>query len=69
MDYVPSHGNTANLADRDNISGARAFDGEDQGKVFSLGAGMIMRCLSVLGVNCFEFLGYGNRYRMQQLQQ
>ena len=32
MDYVPSHGNTANLADRDGTSGARAFDGEDQGK-------------------------------------
>jgi len=43
MDYVPQHGNAANLADRDNISGARVFDGEDQ--------------------------GYGNRLRMQQLQQ
>ena len=32
-------------------------------------AGMIIRCLFVLGVNCFDFLGYGNRYRMQQLQQ
>ena len=31
MDYVPSHGNTAQLNDRDNISGCRAFDGEDQG--------------------------------------
>lgn len=31
MDYVPAHGNTNNLADRDNISGARVFDGEDQG--------------------------------------
>jgi hypothetical protein len=30
---------------------------------------MIIRCLFVLGVNCFDFLGYGNRYRMQQLQQ
>jgi len=32
MDYVPAHGNTNNLADRDHISGARVFDGEDQGK-------------------------------------
>jgi hypothetical protein len=32
MDYVPAHGNTSNLADRDQISGARVFDGEDQGK-------------------------------------
>lgn len=32
MDYVPSHGNSTNLADRDEISGLRAFDGEDQGK-------------------------------------
>lgn len=32
MDYVPSHGNTAVLADRDNTSGLRAFDGEDQGQ-------------------------------------
>jgi len=31
MDYVPAHGNTNNLADRDNISGARVFDGEDHG--------------------------------------
>ena len=31
-DYVPSHGDTANLADRDEVSGARVFDGEDQGK-------------------------------------
>jgi len=43
MDYVPQHGDKANLADRDNVSGARIFDGEDQ--------------------------GYGNRLRMQQLQQ
>ena len=31
-DYVPAHGNTANLEDRDEVSGARVFDGEDQGK-------------------------------------
>ena len=31
-DYVPASGNTANLEDRDEISGARVFDGEDQGK-------------------------------------
>ena len=32
-DYVPAHGNTAMLDDRDETSGARVFDGEDQGKV------------------------------------
>lgn len=31
MDYVPSHGDRSNLADRDHVSGARTFDGEDQG--------------------------------------
>jgi hypothetical protein len=45
MDYVPAHGNTNNLADRDNISGARVFDGEDQGN-YSLTAtlGHLMTC-------------------------
>jgi len=32
MDYVPAHGNTNRLADRDDISGVRVLDGEDQGK-------------------------------------
>lgn len=32
MDYVPSHGNTMKLDDREDVSGARVFDGEDQGK-------------------------------------
>ena len=32
MDYVPAHGNTAMLDDREDVSGARVFDGEDQGK-------------------------------------
>ena len=32
MDYVPAHGNTNMLEDRDETSGARVFDGEDQGK-------------------------------------
>ena len=32
MDYVPAHGDTNRLDDRDEISGARVFDGEDQGK-------------------------------------
>ena len=30
-DYVPSHGNTMRLDDRDDTSGARVLDGEDQG--------------------------------------
>lgn len=32
MDYVNASGNPNIKDDRDNISGARAFDGEDQGK-------------------------------------
>ncbi len=36
MDYVPAHGNTAKRDDREDISGARAFDGEDQGKLQSI---------------------------------
>lgn len=31
MDYVPAHGNTNMLDDREDTSGARVFDGEDQG--------------------------------------
>lgn len=31
MDYVPAHGDRSNLADREFVSGARVFDGEDQG--------------------------------------
>jgi hypothetical protein len=31
MDYVPAHGDKNNLADREFVSGARVFDGEDQG--------------------------------------
>jgi len=31
MDYVPVHGDKTNLADREFVSGARVFDGEDQG--------------------------------------
>ena len=33
MDYVPAHGDTGRLDDREDISGARVFDGEDQGKL------------------------------------
>ena len=36
MDYVPAHGDKNNLADREFVSGARVFDGEDQGKYPSL---------------------------------
>jgi len=31
MDYVPAHGDKSNLQDRDEISGCRVLDGEDQG--------------------------------------
>jgi len=62
MDYVPSHGDNTNLASREHISGARVFDGEDQGKWSQVMFG--------LDGNSGSFcLGYGNRYRMQQLQQ
>ena len=36
MDYVPAHGDKNNLADREFVSGARVFDGEDQGKYWHL---------------------------------
>ena len=53
MDYVPAHGNTNNLADRDNISGARVFDGEDQGN-YSLTAtlGHLMTCEPMCNLAC-----------------
>jgi len=35
MDYVNSSGKPGVKDDRDNISGARVFDGEDQGKIRS----------------------------------
>ena len=35
MDYVPAHGDTGRLDDRDEISGVRVLDGEDQGKIHS----------------------------------
>ena len=34
MDYVPAHGDTARKDDREDLGGARAFDGEDQGMYF-----------------------------------
>ena len=37
MFYQPSHGDKANMADRDSISGARIMDGEDQSKCFRPG--------------------------------
>ena len=36
MDYVPAHGDTTRKDDRDEISGVRVLDGEDQGKCISL---------------------------------
>lgn len=76
MDYVPAHGNTNRLADRDDISGVRVLDGEDQGKQDR------SLSLSLLSLPSFEHFsptspilttrlctGAGNRLRMQQLQQ
>ena len=40
MDYVPAHGNTNMLEDRDDTSGARVFDGEDQGKFMFTARGL-----------------------------
>ena len=72
MDYVPAHGNTNAKDDRQNIGGCRAFDGEDQGK-----SPVPAHLLSwesdafriFINCNFFLLLGYGNRLRMQQLQQ
>ena len=69
MDYVPAHGDKNNLADREFVSGARVFDGEDQGKYPSLSRArskLIKICLHEM---LTPGLGYGNRFRMQQLQQ
>jgi hypothetical protein len=67
MDYVPQHGDKTNLADRDQISGVRTLDGEDQGKyILSLGAQLLAR---EERIQIVFFIGYGNRLRMQQLQQ
>ena len=66
MDYVPAHGNTAMLEDREDVSGARVLDGEDQGKQIKQ-----LQLLSLtINILFSRFrTGYGNRYRMQQLQQ
>ena len=63
MDYVPAHGNTNNLQDREDVSGVRVLDGEDQGKL------ILNTLYSVLTENLIFPVGYGNRLRMQQLQQ
>ena len=59
------------MADRDNISGARAFDGEDQGKYTAplapISTTTVLPC-KIMFLTSFS-IGYGNRYRMQQLQQ
>lgn len=54
------------VSERVNISGARVFDGEDQGKSNSLP--LDYSFWSFLNFYLF-LLGAGNRYRMQQLQQ
>ena len=75
MDYVPAHGDATRKDDRDEISGARVFDGEDQGKFiidnnwsheFQVISSMET---SVLPLFWLLSIGYGTRLRMQQLQQ
>ena len=51
MDYVPSHGDKTRLADRDHISGARYFDGEDQGKFVILD---LASAKKMSGQRCFK---------------
>ena len=97
MDYVPAHGDTAKRDDREDISGARCFDGEDQGKSkiyqrpnsnlnYLSESHSTIRSLTLLLEEFSSFcdrykiqsdfdltfqisIGYGNRLRMQQLQQ
>ena len=70
MDYVPAHGNTNKKDDRENVGGCRAFDGEDQGKSLSRQLRLDLACfLTFIDFNSYFFIGYGNRLRMQQLQQ
>ena len=65
MDYVPAHGDTARKDDREDLGGARAFDGEDQGIWLP---DMTPISLTLPLTHFLSSLGYGNRLRMQQLQ-
>ena len=51
MDYVPAHGNTNMLDDREDTSGARVFDGEDQGKLIH----EVNRCKASKGKSLFKY--------------
>ena len=66
MDHVSAN-KMLSTTERENISGARVFDGEDQGK-FNRDAIPYVNILKQL-LTIFEYIGAGNRYRMQQLQQ
>ena len=66
MDHVSAN-KMLSTTERENISGARVFDGEDQGK-FNRDAFPNDNILKQL-LTIFEYIGAGNRYRMQQLQQ
>ena len=66
MDHVSAN-KMLSTTERENISGARVFDGEDQGK-FNRDAFPYDNILRQL-LTIFEYIGAGNRYRMQQLQQ
>lgn len=67
MDHVSAN-KSLTVTERENISGARVFDGEDQGKYSVNGRGFALYMDTLLTCFCFN-LGAGNRYRMQQLQQ
>ena len=66
MDHV-SATNGLTKTERENISGARVFDGEDQGK--NKFRNIINLILLNFWLKWNMYIGAGNRYRMQQLQQ
>ena len=66
MDHVSAN-KMLSTTERENISGARVFDGEDQGK-FNRDTIPYDNILKQI-LTIFECIGAGNRYRMQQLQQ
>ena len=94
MDHVSAN-KTLHVSERENISGARVFDGEDQGTSLYILLQLIVECLVTRhwantlhhdNLNAITFklsldydhilidflqiwIGAGNRYRMQQLQQ
>jgi hypothetical protein len=70
MDHVSAN-KSLTATERENISGCRVFDGEDQGKNLPLIFTKLTK-INIISLNkrlIISNLGAGNRYRMQQLQQ